>query len=187
MHPNTLDAVVSSVVDKDPVMLVHQVTGGYAKRSGDLQVVPDKVAASADRSHRFRMHLEGNHEGNNLYSFENLLQDGAGNLPADRYMSANPADIANGIIWKPKVAVTEGTDEAKAQVWYVIPQECGGGYALLNYLDPTYLLGMIGKTPHLAACGRPNESVYGVIPLIGVWKIVKPNDQQCIHQHTPDV
>ncbi|MEU5838021.1 hypothetical protein ABZ820_30725 [Streptomyces diacarni] len=187
MEPNSLDAVVSSVRDKDPVVLVHYLTGGYAKRAGDLQVVPDKVAKSSDMSHRFRMELEGNHEGNNLYSFENLKQiDDKGRLEEKRFMSANPRDISDGITWEKKEALTKGSDEAKAQAWYVIPQDCGG-YALLNYLDPTYLLGMINKTPNLAACGRPNESVFGVTPLIGIWVIVKPRDKECIHQHTPEV
>ncbi|AEW98606.1 hypothetical protein [Streptantibioticus cattleyicolor] len=189
MHSNSLDDIVNSIRKGEPVVLVHKGTGGYARRDGDLQIVPTPISTAdgldKHHAHYLRMDLGAQHKGNNLYTFESLQIDDAGHRvdTTPVMMSANPADISGGIVWAPRKKIEDHPDdkEAKAQYWYVIPQECCGGYAILPYLDPVWALGLIDKSEKLPACGRPVQTIYAVIPVLCLWDIVAPKpDKECI-------
>ncbi|MFG3227743.1 hypothetical protein ACGF07_23565 [Kitasatospora sp. NPDC048194] len=188
MQPNTLDDIVNSIKKGEPVILVHKATGGYARRDGDLQIVATPISGSDGlvkaHAHYLRMDLGAQHNGNNLYTFQSLQVDAQGH-PVDSnpvMLSANPGDISGGIVWarQKKIEDDPADREAKAQYWYVIPQECGG-YAILSYLDPVWALGLMDKSDKLPSCGRPVQTIYAVIPVLCRWDIVAPKpDKECI-------
>ncbi|MFJ2607365.1 hypothetical protein ACIO13_20660 [Streptomyces sp. NPDC087425] len=178
MEINSLDGITSSIKDGEPVMLVHKLSGGYGRRDGDLQVVNLTVAQTTDRSDYFRMRLAGRHRGNNLYTFESLQVDAQGNRidPKPVVMSANPVNVGDGIQWAvaQKLSDDSCSNVVRAQYWYVLPQPTGG-YAILSYLNPVFALGLYTKSVILPVCGRPDETVYGVIPDMCRWEIIAPN------------
>ncbi|WP_157878727.1 hypothetical protein [Streptomyces sp. CT34] len=159
-----------------------RLNGTYIRKQGDAQVVNLPLKNNTDNAHLFRLHIAGKHAGNNLYSIESLET----HLPSEPalYMSVNPDNVADGIRWvDPK---TVSGKAAKALLWYIVPQPCGG-VALLPGLDPSYGLGFIDKNPGVNVCGRPTELIYGWVPVMNTWDITGQRDRECPPTKIPEV
>ncbi|MFD0317904.1 hypothetical protein [Streptomyces flavalbus] len=167
MSRNSLDAVVNSVCQEKPVVIVHVLSGGYITKEADLQIRAYPLKANTDKRHLWQVICEDSADGLVTYRFQSAMAD-------KKQMAIDPNNpTGTGVLLQDARPLHESGQQADAQRWY-IRDLCDGCYVISPLLFPDLVLGPIDKVTDINACFRLVEAVGGVAPLTSCVQFAPP-------------
>ncbi|MFJ8647674.1 hypothetical protein ACIRNI_16315 [Streptomyces sp. NPDC093546] len=168
MYQNSLSAIVSSTCKGEPIMIVHQLSGGYITKEFDLQIRTYPLATQTDKKHLWKVICEDVRDGNVVYRLQSAMAD-------EKQMAIDPNNPTGlGVLLQDPRPLNEEGQRADAQRWYILPSS-NGCWTIVPLLRPDLVLGPMDKQVGINVCYRPVEVVGNVVPTTSCVQFSPPN------------
>ncbi|MET9427259.1 MULTISPECIES: hypothetical protein [unclassified Streptomyces] len=167
MYQNSLSAVVSSACKGEPVMIVHQLSGGYITKEWDLQIRTYPLSTINDKKHLWKIICEDVRDGNVVYRLQSAMTD-------EKQMAIDPNNpTGTGILLQDARPLNEEGQRADVQRWYILPSG-NGCWTIVPFLRPDLVLGPMDKQVGINVCFRLVEVVGNVTPTTSCVQFAPP-------------